>query len=842
MAKKQGIELPKFGLNSTIRKRIDELIDLNLNPSTINLFTSEFSKIDDNTRANIGRYIAALLEVQNGILEAHLERAVQSNAFGVSKQEIILKQRKSNLLRIQRAFSSQVNSNQNQVRKNINEQSNSRINSAINVRNIMVTKGEHALSHDEQEKERLRELANKKRIIELAIFEQEQKLKLAQKQYKEAEEKHDTVTQELKLNIINESKNKINDIKNNVRKYNNIKDFPIEILMDPNQTIDLKKDEENLRKYLADKNKDSLDGLRGQVKSKNSLLEDTVDIDDFFYVEGLYECKYHDHSKLDFDEHLEMHINDIPETKKADNFSDFDQSYFKSQVESIMEAEQLADNEFEKHVGKSAFDEIELNQTIENPFGDLIQETKVAHEPDDAIKTFSDPEVSATRLNETIENPFGDLVQETKVMSEPKEKGKTFSEPEVSATNLSETIENPIADLLDEDDDLEDVTMTSEIWLDSDEKIIQQQEEEIKKLAEQENELKVYFAKLESAKKIVKENVKVSEEFDKLIDAKIEEQNNKGIELSIIEEKQKVMQEYLEKLKAAKKIAKQNELEINELWANKEKEWMQREEEKLDSFTESEFEYEPDSSSASTLDHDLIIKKIKKNSKIKDKKIERIKKERDLFEKELVELKLKQKVEELRKIEIQKLKAIENIESIEKHEKIKGVFSLDLLKEKILGHIATTTLMAKDKANIAISALKDKAQDAINVLKSETQTSTEQTAANNLDSNKEVAHNQIPTTNKNESINDSHDLRSTPQMDEEFDATTFMSRKNETYDLDNDEDDEAKRIQFLQRKVVLNIITDDEKNELDQRMKRTRTRNYNNKVNLKKFSLIVKYK
>ncbi|ARU91611.1 hypothetical protein SCLARK_001023 [Spiroplasma clarkii] len=551
MAKKHGIEVPDFGLSSTIRRRIDELIDLNLSPTTINIFTREFSKIDTKTRDGIGRYIAKLLEIQNDGLEEHLKKAKAKNAGSTSKQEIILKQRKSNLLRIQRAFSTGVVNSQKDVQKNINETSTSLRNSALNVRNLMVTKGIDEPSEQEQQKEKLKELANKKRLIELAIFEEEQKQKLAQRQLTLAKENNDTKTQEIKLQVISDSKNKIKRIKDKVDEYDNISDFPLEILMEPDETVDFEHDEEKLRKYLAEKQNDSIKDLQEQAKklNQNGLADESLDLDDFFYVEGNYECHYHEHKDLDDVEHQQLHQQEESENIEKILASDTEEDYLKKQMDSILA------------------DEPEINQ---------VNTTEA---------------IADVKDNQTIENPFDDLVQPDT---------KTTAPMQVFKNNIEEydlDYDQPEADLW---------TKTSEIWLASDEKIIKENEKELAKLNEKEKELNLYFEKLNSAKKIVKNNLEASLQFDKNLDEKISEQSQKVAELSAVEEKQKIMQEYLEKLKQAKKIAKQNEKEVNELWARKEKKWLQRDEELLDSISEAEVKIEASD------DKDLIIKKSKK--------------------------------------------------------------------------------------------------------------------------------------------------------------------------------------------------------------------------------------
>ncbi|AKX34057.1 hypothetical protein SLITO_v1c04040 [Spiroplasma litorale] len=183
--KKNGYDIPHFNLSAPIRKRINDLVKLNISPTTINIITGEFSKADDETKENIGRYIARLIEIQNEILEKHYEGIKLSGGILNLKQELNITKTKNNLQRIQQIF----------LKKDIDleritkHNKNSIINSEhtlenLNFRDAMMIDNNFSTA-EQQKKEYLEKIATQKTRINNVISLEKSKLKKAKLLYLE---------------------------------------------------------------------------------------------------------------------------------------------------------------------------------------------------------------------------------------------------------------------------------------------------------------------------------------------------------------------------------------------------------------------------------------------------------------------------------------------------------------------------------------------------------------------------------------------------------------------------------------------------------------------------------
>jgi len=293
MAKIRKNEVNTFGLPKSIRSRIDELVNLNLNPTTVNLLTYEFSNFDEEIRSNIGKYIEGLLIIENELLENHLNLLKEKNIFGNNKQEFVLKQRKNNLLRIQQLFNNEKNKTYNN-RKNsaTEEKTNSLLNNDF--KKIMVTNQDNKTS-EEREKEKFRELANKKRMLEVVIDDENKKIKLAKQNYLKAKKENDIALQQKNINLINEANNKLVKIDDAIKTYKTVESLPLDLLLADDLTIDIERDEKNVRDYLKEKNNVALKKLQKDMIrfNQNKINKNTTNkktnkpyVDSFFTVEG----------------------------------------------------------------------------------------------------------------------------------------------------------------------------------------------------------------------------------------------------------------------------------------------------------------------------------------------------------------------------------------------------------------------------------------------------------------------------------------------------------------------------------------------------------------------------
>ncbi|WP_339031034.1 hypothetical protein [Spiroplasma endosymbiont of Cantharis nigra] len=210
--KKYGFEMDDYNLPSSIRKRIDDLVELNINPSTINLITTEFSSSSEETKENIGRYITKLLEIEDFIIYQNSKKSGGSNL----KQDLNSQKRHSNLLIIQQIFQKK-QTNGEALRKKYQTINN-------------ISENLHSFTGSMEEINKMQDIASKKLKIQMAIQKEQEKIKLAQKQYEIAKFEDDEITQELKLNIAKFANNRLKKISNVITTYKTIDKIPDEII------------------------------------------------------------------------------------------------------------------------------------------------------------------------------------------------------------------------------------------------------------------------------------------------------------------------------------------------------------------------------------------------------------------------------------------------------------------------------------------------------------------------------------------------------------------------------------------------------------------------------------
>jgi exonuclease SbcC len=179
---RKNYKINDFGLSQSVRRRIDDLVGLQLTPSTINLFTSEFSQMDENIKLSIGMYIAQLLEIETDLLQRHFADLREQTVHGNSRDRLILEQRKTNLQRIQQIFTKELKL-QERISKKIQESEERNLTNDLysiqmsEARNAMLTnplKGSTA----ELERQNAARIANIRRNKELYDFEIDQLNKL----------------------------------------------------------------------------------------------------------------------------------------------------------------------------------------------------------------------------------------------------------------------------------------------------------------------------------------------------------------------------------------------------------------------------------------------------------------------------------------------------------------------------------------------------------------------------------------------------------------------------------------------------------------------------------------
>lgn len=272
MANAKKYDIDSFGLSNSIRKRIESLINLQLNPSTINLFTIEFSGLDDETRSNIGRYISRLLEIETLIIQEHYDY-LKANGFtlGSAKQNIIIQQRKTNLHRIQTIFEPKTNTGRklSEVKKPNTDFKGLDFKKAMLIGNTETPA--------DKEKRHLKEKATKKRLEEIEIFEKEQKEKLMKKLQGSMELDSNKVLKNMndrKMDAANKITSKIKGFYSKFDQQNNF--IKSEFLTDDNKTADISENEITLSKGIENKKTTSMDLLMEEVNKLNTdILKST---------------------------------------------------------------------------------------------------------------------------------------------------------------------------------------------------------------------------------------------------------------------------------------------------------------------------------------------------------------------------------------------------------------------------------------------------------------------------------------------------------------------------------------------------------------------------------------
>lgn len=280
--KKHGFEVSDYNLPNSIRKRIDDLVELNINPSTISAITTEFSSSSDEIRENIGRYIARLLEIQDIVIsEAENKSNEFNNAINL-KHVLSFKNRKTNLLRIQQIFSKNDKEKDevDSVRTKNREMNNS-LNALYNFKEAMIINNGKEIS-------KLEQIAAKKRRIEIAILEEQQKIKIAQKQYQKAKIEDDEITQELKINAVKFANKRLKEISEAISTYKTVELIPDEIINNNFST--------HKREFLNKNDKTNFEKLQEDIKMLNSKKENSnvsktleIDLETFFDVPGFEE-------------------------------------------------------------------------------------------------------------------------------------------------------------------------------------------------------------------------------------------------------------------------------------------------------------------------------------------------------------------------------------------------------------------------------------------------------------------------------------------------------------------------------------------------------------------------
>ncbi|AGR41131.1 hypothetical protein [Spiroplasma taiwanense] len=293
--KKSNSEHLDFELDSSIRKRIDALVDLNINPSTINLITAEFATSSEKIRENIGRYIARLLEIESARLTEQFNRDSKNNNYINLKQQMNLKNRETNLLRIQQVFVSKDKQKNDESFKNklLVNNNQDKLIANIDFKNAMIVDNQ-LISEDELLKNKLQDLANKKRKIELAISNQKQNIILAKKQYEKAISQDDQITQELKLNVIKYANQKLFEISETIKKYRTVNAIPDEIIMNFTAMNNYEYNDNHTNIFSSNKinsNNNQFEEVKNKTYTNEQQTQKTFDIDleTFFDVPGFDE-------------------------------------------------------------------------------------------------------------------------------------------------------------------------------------------------------------------------------------------------------------------------------------------------------------------------------------------------------------------------------------------------------------------------------------------------------------------------------------------------------------------------------------------------------------------------
>ncbi|ASP28172.1 hypothetical protein SCORR_v1c03980 [Spiroplasma corruscae] len=283
--KKEVYKIPNFDLPAPIRKRINDLVKLNINPTTINLITGEFSKASDETKENIGRYIARLIEVQNEILEKHYEDIKLNGGVLNLKQELNITKTKSNLLRIQQIF---MKKDIEEDRINKHRMASAAINSEqtlenLNFRDAMFIDNSFSSKEDER-KEWLKKISIQKTRIDNAISLEKSKLRKAKLLFMDSEKNNDFEKSEIIKEYIKKTVNRIKTILDAKKSYKNILDIPDEII---NGEIDTG----NSFKTNSDNSSNAFLKIKETMKKSTNNGTLNIDLKTFFEVPEFDEKK-----------------------------------------------------------------------------------------------------------------------------------------------------------------------------------------------------------------------------------------------------------------------------------------------------------------------------------------------------------------------------------------------------------------------------------------------------------------------------------------------------------------------------------------------------------------------
>ncbi|QBQ07675.1 hypothetical protein SGLAD_v1c04760 [Spiroplasma gladiatoris] len=651
MAKRYGYELGEYNLPSSIRKRIDDLVGLSLNPSTINLLTSEFSHLSEDMKENIGRYIANLLEIENAILEIHFKKIKEENAFGNSKQELIMKQRQSNLLRIQQIFANKDLENLRAIKYDNNFQPQEDLSLNKNdLKRFMVTNNSNSLSNDDKQKQKLKFLSEKKRRLELVIVEEQNKINEAKKIFEEAKKNNDILKQKNTLKIIKEANEKLLTIDIAIKKFKSVELIPWEVFLSEEELNNSEVQEirirETLNQNIYSPNKENKNYIKDVNKKTNKTIDVTqeIELNNFFDVDDFEE-----------EDTIKKKIINKNQEKKDNNFKLVD-----SKNKLLKFSKIIIPN------GENETKEVLVN---ENKFQNRFDKKK------------------SKLVNEKINE---------KIYKEEFAMKKKFKEKQ---SDLNEIKEKNIDDL------------NKNNFLESEEKMLVNKKSENKSI----NNEKELNEKIKNAKKFTRlyEEKRISlereaerrrfERDQKIIDSQIKENISKEKIIKKIKKNYKSKDKYFEKLKKEKEHLEKELANLKQ--KQKVEELRNIEIAKRKAMSSIEQTLKKDKFKGKNL-HTILEKKwiahnVKATLFTKEKAISVIKiiKDRELF--------LKNKTsEEISEWENWKKEFKDNIELILKNDRYKGKNLHTILERKWLAYNIKNTLFSKERANKIINQIK----------------------------------------------------------------------------------------------------------------------------------------
>ncbi|AOG60553.1 hypothetical protein SHELI_v1c06020 [Spiroplasma helicoides] len=723
MATRHGIKIEDYGLPETITKRIEDLFELNLNPSTMNLLTSEFSVFDEKVKNNISRYIAEILLVENEVLDNQMNLLKKDN-FGSAKQEMILKQRKSNLIRLQQILvskeiiitkpKSKVNNNSEKVKK-------------IEKQNQAVIKKIDLLNIDNALKLNLNKLTDRKNNLENEIEQNQKSIKKLKK---------DLESRETELESINNQQTiddffSVEGFENRDRKNNDMLEKGIIDLKDKINKIEISLEKQNkeLKQLLKDE----------EIELKN--ISQTLEKEEKLAKEKELKEKQEQEKLAKEKDEQEKKQKEIERQEKIAK---------QKELKEKKEQEKLAKEKKEQEKLAKEKKEQEKLQIQKNKNENLNKEVKSSN-----ISSLADIARKKIEINSTI---------------------KTYDHENEFGINYE-----------DNDDEILMDSKAESIFL----------ENQINKLLNDKEEIQLLI-KLQKAREIARQK-----------------------------EEERILLEREAERKRFDRDQKIAEAQAREIWKN-----------------------------------ERIIKKIKKNSIAKDRRLEKMAREIKYIAQELEDLKLKQKVEELRRIEILKRKAETSTDKILKKDKQKVDTFYNILERKWLASNIESTLFSKDKALRVVNNMKKKAEEVDKKygnknFKTQSSEVNKENVINNYtntkndlsDTTKKRLEEFIFRLNKNKENNFSETLQSSIQKPldnfKSYDKNSIKNSFNKSHSITNSKDykeflkDESdfeinKRIEYLERKKSLNIITKEEIKELENKKENIKNKSIKKNMNLKK--------